>query len=164
MREVKRQRRLYHGAISAPLNDAQQFWEEERQGFFYAFCPSDKTNIKRATKNNYLDRVLYGMHGNRVVEALIVDEETTIPWSVPKVSVEFKSIDYNSDHQPHMLFTSKHEGMPVDPKKLPTVQQMSATEYEEAVARGDPRIAPYQFHTFEHCLDMKLGWLGYRDR
>ncbi len=183
VREAKRQCRLQYGLVDIPRNDAHQFWEEERQQHFYVFCPSDHTNLKRALKHNFAKYVMYGMHGNRVVEALVPDDGSPIPWSIPKVTVEFKSIDYRSLDQPYTAIASRDEGLPVEPGRLPNVKQMSAKEYEEAVRRGrkrwsilcivpfadpsisgDPRAAPWQRYTYEHCLERNVGWLRYSKR
>jgi hypothetical protein len=161
VREVKKQRRLYWGSISIPLNNAVQFWDEEQEGLVYLYPPSDNTSIKRAIKRGYDDKIVWGMYANRIVERFMKDKRSTQPWTVPKVNVVFNRIDYESGEQAQTSFAKQEDGLPVDPKSQPTVEEMSATEYEVAVERADWRVAPCDGATFEHCLDMDLGWLPY---
>lgn len=164
VREAKKQCRLKYASISIPRNDADTYAREEQQHLFYTFCPLDRTNLNRALKQRFLSHVVYGMHANRVVEALMPDEETKIPWTVPKVTVEFKRIDYVSEQQPYTTWSLEGDGRSVGPTTMPSVKQMSRDEYEEAVERGDRRVASGERSTFDFCMDMKSGWLPYEDR
>ncbi|KAK3691823.1 hypothetical protein LTR37_018422 [Vermiconidia calcicola] len=164
VREAKKQCRLKYASISIPRNDPDTYAKEEQQHLFYTFCPLDRTNLNRALKQRFLSHVVYGKHANRVVEALMPDEETKIPWTVPKVTVEFKRIDYVSEQQPYTAWSLEGDGLSVGPKTMPSVKQMSRDEYEEAVENGDPRVASGQRSTFDFCLDTKSGWLPYEER
>jgi hypothetical protein len=164
VREVEKQRRLYWGSISIPLNNAVQFWNEEQEGLVYLYPPSDNTSIKRAIKRGYDDKIVWGWYANRIVERLMNDKRSTQLWTVPKVNVVFNRIDYVSGQQAQTSFVKQEDGLLVDPKSQPTVEEMSATEYEVAVESGNWRVAPCDGATFEHCLDMDVGWLPYSMR
>ena len=159
---AKKHCRLNIGSISIPKNDATLFSTEERHGLFHTFCPLDRTNITKALAERFLHRVTYGLHGNHVVEKLVLDadDEMGIPWQVPKVTVEYKRIDY----LPCTRCSGGCDGEPVSATTMPTVEQMSAAEYGEAVERGDPAVAPFGRCTFDFCRDLEVGWLEYKDR
>jgi hypothetical protein len=152
------------GSLSVPKNNTSAYREELSRHLFYTYCPSDKTNIQRAMKEHYLERVVYGMCGNTVVEKLVLDGETRIPWQVPRVTLEYGRIHYKADERGPMLGSQGYEGMPVSPSSLPGVNEMSRMEYEMAVDAGDSRVATEGKHLFEFCQDMELGWLEYEDR
>ena len=107
--------------------------------------------MQKAMKEHYLDRVVYGMCGNTVVEKLVIDDETDIPWQKPKVSVEYNRVHYVSDGQGSMSRSQGHEGMPVSPGRMPGVDEMSRMEYELAVEVGDSRVAMEGKYLFEYC-------------
>ena len=44
---------------------------------------------------------------------------------------------------------------------MPSVEQMSAMEYDEAVENGDARISPDDRNVFESCRDTEIGWLPF---
>ncbi|KAK3051979.1 hypothetical protein LTR09_006933 [Extremus antarcticus] len=163
-RPAKKQRHLEHGVISIPYNDALQFYEEEQAQSFFIFCPLDKTNLLNAKRKRFMDRVVYGMNGNKVVENMVLDKATKVPWTVPKVTIEFGRIDWATECQEYSEWAKHSDGKPVGPKKLPRVEEMTGDEYEDAVEKGDGRVAPDHAETYGYCLDMGVGWLGYRER
>lgn len=163
-RPTKKSNHLRYGSLSIPRNDAVAFWQGEQKGLFYAFCPLDHTNLKRAVRHRFLSKVVFGMHGNRCVQALVVDEETGIPWTVPKVTLQFERIDYKSEHQPSTMNYREEDGQPVSPSAIPRVDEMTRSEYEDAVETGDPRVPRTASHTYEHCMESEVGWLKYEDR
>lgn len=130
---------------------------------FYTFCPLDHTNLKKAKQNGSQNLVTYGMHGNRMVEALVLDPDDGVPWQVPKVTLEYEPIDYKSDNQPFTVQIRESEGPPTSPTTLPAVEEMTGAEYEEAVENGDSRV-PYTRFTYEFCKDAGFGWVPYKDR
>ncbi|KAK5165426.1 uncharacterized protein LTR77_008955 [Saxophila tyrrhenica] len=159
VRPTKKQRRLHHNALSIPYNNAQQFWHEESLHHFYVFCPLDRTNLDEARRKNLLGKVVYGMLGNRTVEKLVLDQETGIPWTVPKVVVEFGRVEWGRSAE-----VRGRKGRDVEPGVLPRGEEMTGEEWEEAVGRGDWRVAGEDRETWERCLEMGVGWLGYRER
>ena len=120
--------------------------------------------MQKAMNGYYLERVVYGMYANTVVETLILDDDTNIPWQKPMVTLEYNRVYYLADGQGSMLRCQRCEGMPVSPGSMPGVDEMSRMEYEMAVEAGDSRVAMEGRHLFEFCQDMGLGWLKYGDR
>jgi hypothetical protein len=104
------------------------------------------------------------MYGHTVIERLVLDGETRIPWQVPKVTVEFKRIDYLSDGQEYSVRSTQDEGRPVSPTKMPGLDEMSRAEYETAVEGGNSSVAAEGKHLFEFCRDADIGWLKYEER
>ena len=164
-RPIKKPRRLLHGALSIPYNDVQQFWQDEQAKLFFVFLPSDPTNLKYAERHRLLDRMAYGLNGNRAVESVTEDREGgRIPWTVPKVLVEFGSVDYRAAGRDCDGGMEEGEGRPVAPDMLPGVDEMTVEEYRDAVERGDERVAGDQLETWEWCLGIGTEWLGCRER
>ena len=163
-RPVKKNCRLKAGSISIPQNNAELYEQEQASCLFLTVCPVDTTNIKWASRKGNLNRITYGVQYNSVVERLIEDSEDLIPWQVPKVTLEYKRIDYVSKSQPYSLIFIEGDGQPVSPTTMPSVDAMSIVEYEEAVERGDPIIARGQGCTFDFCKEMQIRWLPYPDR
>lgn len=168
-RPAKRNRQLQIHSISVPLNDGRAYEEARDRRDFYAFCPLDHTNMKKAVRDSHLNLVVVGMCWNTVVEGLVMDKETDgdepkLPWQVPKVLLEYKRIDYVSEDQAYSKHSIEVSGQPVSPTSLPDVQQMSSEEYEEAVQNADARIAVDDRETYDFCQEVEAGWLSYNDR
>jgi hypothetical protein len=104
------------------------------------------------------------MYGHSVIERLVLDGETRIPWQVPKVTVEFERIFYTSDKQEYSLQSAQDEGRPVSPMTMPGLEEMSKAEYEIAVESGNSSVAAEGKHLFEFCRDVDIGWLKYEER
>ena len=164
IRIVKKNCRIAIGAISIPKNDSRAYREELRRGLFYTFYPSDKTSVRYANRRQVWDRAIYGCDWISDIEKLILDPETKIPWTVPKVTKEFKRIDYVKDQQEYSAQARLDEGIPVSPKGILGVEQMSRDEYEDAIEVGDSRVAIGGKHLFEFCRDTEIDWLKYEDR
>jgi hypothetical protein len=163
-RSVKKNCRLVSGAISIPKNASGAYRDELRRGLFYTFYPSDKTSVRYAKRTQVWDRAIYGCNRIGNIEKLVLDDETKIPWTVPKVTREFKRIDYVKEQQQYSVQASLNEGLPVSPKTITSVEQMSRDEYEDAIEAGDSRVAIEGKHLFEFCRDTEIEWLRYEDR
>lgn len=164
-RPAKKNCRLRAGSLSVPKNNGQKYEAERQENIFYTFTPSDKSNINRARDGGYMDRVVYGCHAHGVVEKLIVDARMNTPWQVPKVTVEFRSIDYVVESQEYSERVKAEEGAPVSPTTTrPSLQQMSKLEYEEAVEVWDPRLALEAPNLHNFCQDTGIDWLIYENR
>lgn len=163
IRPAKKHCRIAVGPLSIPKNDARAYRNELRQRLFFPYIPSDNTSSQRA-REQYMDRRIYGSGGHYTVEKLILDLETRIPWQVPKVVLEFKRTSYLREEQECTRQAEQDDGVPVSPCTVPTPQQMSRMEYEDAVQAGDSRVALDAKHVFEFCQDAEIGWLKYEDR
>ena len=104
------------------------------------------------------------MCGHSIIERLVLDGKTRIPWQVPKVTVEFKHIDYNSYEQEYSVRSGQDEGRPVSPSTMPGLEEMSRAEYETAVECGSSSVAAEGRHLFEFCRDADIVWLKYEER
>ena len=69
-------------------------------------------------KHGLLNRVVFGYSNNNVVEGLVLDEESCIPWQISKVTVEYKPVDYVSLKQPYSYRAALNAVSPVSPKTV----------------------------------------------
>lgn len=111
-------RRLRFGTISIPVNDEYGYEYALVTCHVYPLPPSDNELMKFAVENDLLNRVVYGTGGNKVIEGLIVDEETGRPWQIPKVTIGYRRIDYSSSMQLYTEQSARYEEPPVSPKTI----------------------------------------------
>ena len=98
-RPAKKKQRLRFSSVTVPLNDGRAYEQARNRYDFHIFCPLDFTNISMAIEEGYLNVVVMGFCWNTVIEALVMDEETSLPWQIPKITFEFKRIDYHGGRQ-----------------------------------------------------------------
>ena len=111
-----------------------------------------------------MNRVVLGIQHHQLIETMVLDKKTGLPWQVPKVTIEYKRVVYGEELQEYTEDSRGLEGLPVSPRTLPAVEQMTADEYIDAVEEGDVRIAPRDRCTYEFCQGLEAGWLPYKER
>lgn len=161
VRPAKHPRHASVGSVTVPLNDADQYRKVVKKKQLYPFPPSDKTFHRYATRNNLLPVAVFGLKLSSVILKVVPDDEGAIPWQVPKVMVEFNWIAWRSSAQP----TTNHtDGQPVSPRTLPSLEEMTSSEYEEAIEAGNFRVALMDEQLFNFCKEIGIGWLTYDER
>lgn len=161
---AKQRLQLGDGPGFMPLNNARDYSIALEATEIYPVVPSAHALMRYATENGLLNVVVYGAVDHRVIENLVLDNETNLIWQIPKVTVEYQRISYTAIEQPYTTRLRKYEGQEVSPASLPDVKQMTASEYENAVDIYDSRIAPHDKDTLEFCGERCIGWVPYKNR
>lgn len=132
---VNKTRRLRYGSISIPLNDAHGYHQALKATQIYPFPPSADELMNFAVKNGLLNKVVFGLWANKVIEGILLDEATGIPWQVSKVTVEYKQVDYTSTTQPYSQRSLQGEDNPVCPRSVPSLTEMTTAEEVAALRK-----------------------------
>ena len=93
---VRKKRNFRCGSMLIPLNDANEYRSAQAAYRFFVVTPSDHTRMQFALEEGLLSKAVFGPYGSIVVEGLLLDEESGIPWLVPKVTIDYKQIAYGA--------------------------------------------------------------------
>lgn len=95
LHKVNKRRKLKgQGSINIPLNNAKAYKDARKANEIYVVRPLDDTSMQYALESGLMDKVVFGLWANAMVEGIVVDKETGVPWTIPKVTVEYRRIDY----------------------------------------------------------------------
>lgn len=76
---INKARRLRFGSICIPLNDAQGYRLPLRTQLVYPILPSDQQQMNFVIQQGLLNKIVFGLWGNKVIEGLTLDEKSGIP-------------------------------------------------------------------------------------
>lgn len=133
--KVNKKRRLRYGSINIPLNVAPAYRDARKENQIFVVRPLDDTAMQYALEAGLVNKAVFGLFANATNEGIILDEETGVPWQIPKVTTEYRRVDCAATKGSGSLQdTTTIEETPLSPRCIPkTVESPGSNQMDASL-------------------------------